>query len=259
MLCRGRFPCLTVLVTLALLGLLAPAAAADSPAPAQRVAAAWGFADHGQLGATTNRTCRVLYDRLPCSPVPLQVSGLGRVRAVAAGAEHSLALLSDGTVWAWGWNLVGQLGTPDVCVGEFCYSTSPVPVSGLSNVVAIAAGNFHSVAALADGSVWAWGGNDSGALGDGTTIDRNVPVQAVGVSGVTTVAAGLGYTLALKRDGTVLAWGVNDLGELGDGTTHGSSLAVPVKGLRRVAAISAGRAFIDTGGAHSLAIVKAPD
>src|SRR5579884_735210 len=92
MLRRGRFPLLTVLATLAaLLVLLAPAAAADSTAPAQRVAAAWGFDDHGQLGAPTTHTCRVLYDRLPRSPVPLPVSRLRRVQAVAAGGVATVA------------------------------------------------------------------------------------------------------------------------------------------------------------------------
>ncbi len=177
----------------------------------------------------------------------------------------SLALKSDGTVWAWGRNYYGQLGNPDICMGSFCYSTSPVPVSGLRSAVAIAAGDVHSVAVLADGSVWAWGDNLAGELGNGTITacppcGLPTPVQAVGVSGVTTVAAGTAHTLALRSDGTVLAWGNNAFGQLGDGTTNSSPVAVPVQRLRRVAAISAGRGFLnDGGGVHSLAIVKAPD
>ncbi|MBY9078904.1 RCC1 domain-containing protein, partial [Paenibacillus sp. CGMCC 1.18879] len=92
------------------------------------------------------------------------ISTLSGVTAIAAGSSHSLALKSDGSVWAWGYGISGQLGD-----GSLTVRTTPVAVSGLtSEVTAIAGGNNHSLALKSDGSVWAWGYNGSGQLGDGT-------------------------------------------------------------------------------------------
>ena len=89
--------------------------------------------------------------------------------------------------------------------------STPVPVSGLTGVVAIAAGGHHSLAVKSDGTVWAWGCNDYGQLGDGTTTNRLTPVQTSGLAGVgfTAIAAGGAHSLAVKSDGTVWAWGWN--------------------------------------------------
>ena len=103
--------------------------------------------------------------------------------------------------------------------GTYTNRTTPVQVSSLSGVTAIAAGGYHTVSLKSDGTVWAWGYNSNGQLGDGTTTDRTTPVQVSGLSGVTAIAAGDLYTVALKTDGTVWAWGYNGYGELGDGTT----------------------------------------
>ncbi|MBY9084659.1 hypothetical protein KIH86_10500 [Paenibacillus sp. HN-1] len=122
----------------------------------------WGTNSSGQLGngTTTNTT------------VPAAISTLSGVTAIAAGSSHSLALKSDGSVWAWGYGGSGQLGD-----GSLTVRTTPVAVSGLtSEVTAIAGGNSHSLALKSDGSVWAWGYNGSGQLGDGTTVQRNIPV-----------------------------------------------------------------------------------
>ena len=130
---------------------------------------AWGCNDSGQLGNGTTTD----------SDVPVAVSGLGGVTAIAAGADHSLALLSDGTVMAWGYNGSGQLGN-----GTTTDSDVPVAVSGLSGTVtAIAGGGTHSLALLSDGTVMAWGRNGSGQLGNGTTTDSHVPVAVSGLSG----------------------------------------------------------------------------
>src|SRR5205823_208038 len=121
-------------------------------------------------------------------------------------------------------------------------------VSGLSGVTAIAAGGLHSLALKSDGTVWAWGYNAYGALGNGTAISSSTPVQVSGLSGVTALAGGYGHSLALKSDGTVRAWGYNYYGELGNGTAFNDSLTpVQVSGLSGVTAIAGGEF-------HSLAL-----
>src|SRR4030067_648484 len=91
--------------------------------------------------------------------------------------------------------------------------------AGLFGVAAVAAGGYHTVALKSDGTVWAWGYNGEGELGDGSTTNRSVPVQVTGLSGVAAVAADGYHTVSLKSDGTVWAWGSNGSGQLGDGTT----------------------------------------
>ncbi|MBY9081309.1 RCC1 domain-containing protein, partial [Paenibacillus sp. CGMCC 1.18879] len=92
-------------------------------------------------------------------------------------------------------------------------------ISTLSGVTAIAAGSSHSLALKSDGSVWAWGYNGGGQLGDNSTTQRSVPVQVTGLTEVTAIAGGNNHSLALKSDGSVWAWGYNGGGQLGDGTT----------------------------------------
>ncbi|MDQ5836669.1 MAG: S8 family serine peptidase, partial [Acidobacteriota bacterium] len=106
------------------------------------------------------------------SSTPIQVGGLTDVTALSGGGFHSLALRSDGTVWAWGMNSVGQLGR------DRSFNTVAQPlgqVKGLSGVTAVSAGEFFSLALLKDGTVWTWGDNTEGQLGDGTTIERPKP------------------------------------------------------------------------------------
>ena len=197
---------------------------------------AWGLDQHGQLGqgAPTGGSC-----------VPVAVQHIGRVVAIAAGGQHSLALLADGAVLAFGSNSFGQLGD-----GTNIDRAIPVKVQGLTEVIAIAAGPEHSLALLADGSVRAWGRNDSGQLGDGTTIDRAKPVLVRGLSNVKAITAGEVFSLVLLSDGTVRAFGSSDVGQLGDGdaSIHTATSPVVVTGLTGVEAI-------DSGEDHSLALL----
>jgi alpha-tubulin suppressor-like RCC1 family protein len=214
-----------------------PGVAQAAVAAPQGSVMAWGYNGGGELGdgTTISRTS------------PVAVSGLSSgVVAVAGGRLHSLALKSDGSVWAWGYNLQGQLGD-----GTTINRTSPVAVSGLSSgVVAVAGGSGdHSLALKADGSVWSWGYNSQGQLGDGTTINRTSPVAVSGLSsGVVAVAGGGYHSLALKADGSVWAWGDNFSGQLGDGTGLNRTSPVAVSGL------SSGVVAVAGGGVHSLAL-----
>ena len=203
----------------------------------------WGPNWNGQLGNGTNTD----------SNTPVQVSGLTDVKAIAAGAYHSLALKNDGTVWAWGADGTGQLGDSTNPEGTYPNSNIPVRVSGLTDVGAIDAGWYHNAALKNDGTVWAWGWNYYGQLGDGTSADSNTPVQVGGLSGATHVTVGSYHTAALKSDGTAWAWGDNQFGQLGDGTDTATNTPVRVSGIASVKKVSA-------GGRHTMALAeKAPD
>jgi alpha-tubulin suppressor-like RCC1 family protein len=194
---------------------------------------AWGDNLFGQCGNGARST------EAP-QTTPVRVSNLDGVVAVAAGAVHSLALKSDGTVWSWGHNDYGQLGNGTAVP----HSTTPVQVTGLAGVTAIAAGggNF-SLALTPDGAVWAWGDNGYGQLGNGATLPSNVPVAVSGLSGVTAIAAGASHSLALRGDGVAWAWGRNSWGQLGDGSTTHRYAPVQVAGLSGMASIAAGGIF----------------
>jgi hypothetical protein len=120
--------------------------------------------------------------------------------AIAGGQAHSLALKSDGTVWAWGYNGLGQLG-----IGSDTESLTPVLVPTLTNVVRIACGDNHSLALKSDGTVWAWGYDRYGQLGDGKSGEDTIgyplyamtPVQVVGLTNVAGIAGGNVHSLAL--------------------------------------------------------------
>ena len=196
----------------------------------------WGENVFGQLGDGNTTE----------SDVPVTASGLNFVTAVAGGLHHSLALLTNGTVMAWGEDEYGQLGPAPG--EEALLSDVPVPVEGLSGVVAIAAGNDYSLALLSNGTVMAWGGNEHGQLGNGTTEESDVPVAVKGLTGVTAIATGGEHSLALLSNGTVKAWGANASGELGNGSIKESDVPVSVIELTGVTAIAG-------GGENSLALL----
>lgn len=173
---------------------------------------AWGDNISGQIGdnSTTDRT------------TPVQVSGLSGIVKVSAGRFFSLAVKDDGTVWTWGENLYGQLGN-----GTTTDSHVPVQVSGLTGVTSaiVTTGAFHCIAVKNDNTVWAWGRNTYGNLGDNTTTHRSSPVQMTGVSDVKSLGAGTNFSLIAKTDGTFWGCGRNLSGQLGDGTFLQRNLA----------------------------------
>ncbi|HZH13537.1 MAG TPA: hypothetical protein VE057_04155 [Archangium sp.] len=203
---------------------------------------AWGLNWSGQLGSGSPSS----WDDLNPKNRPVQVRGLVDVVAISAGEMHSLALRADGTVWAWGNNWFRQLGGAT----EHENSFSPLQVPGLSpDVKHIDAGRTYNLVVRADGTVWSWGHNWSGQLGDGTTANRPTPMQVPGLPEVAAVAGGDGHALALAKDGTVWAWGGNHFGALGDGTRIHRLTPAPVPQLDKVVAIAAGHY-------HSLAVRK---
>ena len=202
----------------------------------------WGENAWGQLGDGTNTgpsTCPAAYAEggaVACSTTPVQVKGLSGVLAIAAGAQHGLALLSNGTVMAWGANGNGQFGD-----GTETNSDVPVPVSGLSEVTAIAAGQDSSFALLKNGTVMSWGENGWGVLGHGSSNPpQDLPAPVSGLTDATAIAVYLNTGLALLSNGTAVSWGENGLGQLGDGTLESSEVPVPVSDLTGVRAIARG-------------------
>jgi len=203
---------------------------------------AWGYNLFGQLGngTTTN------------SNVPVAVSALAgkRVVAISAGGGFALALTGDGVVYAWGQNVLGQLGN-GTYVGTV---TTPAQVTGFSGrtVVAISCGASHTLALTADGAVYAWGYNYDGQLGIGTTTASNRPAEVTALSGqgVSALQAGTYHSLALTESGTVYAWGRNNEGQLGDGSQTNRLTPVAVGGL-------SGRSVIElsAGEVHTLALL----
>ncbi len=208
----------------------------------------WGNNDTGQLGDGTTTTSSPYGKLTPVRVLKGEYSGttyLGdnpsnRIIAVAGGRQFSLALAEDGTVFAWGLNNRGQLGnnsttdssTPLKVLKGAYNGTSTLGDDAGNKIIAIAADRFSSRALAADGTVFSWGYNYYGELGDGSTTQRLTPIQVVkgaytGTSylgddsgnKITTIAAGSQQSLAVAADGTVYAWGYGSNGNIGDGFT----------------------------------------
>jgi alpha-tubulin suppressor-like RCC1 family protein len=191
------------------------------------------------------------------------------VRALAAGADQTCALLGSGSVECWGDNGDGQLGDgtsrgPQSCNGDPCAST-PVAVRGISNATAIAAGGADSCALLAGGGVDCWGDNLHGQLGDGTSRGpqscngdpcASTPVAVRGISDATAIATGADQSCALLAGGGVDCWGDNLHGQLGDGTSRGpqSCNGAPCASTPVVVSLS-GATAIASGGGDSCAVL----
>jgi alpha-tubulin suppressor-like RCC1 family protein len=164
---------------------------------------------------------------------------------IAAGRDHSCGL-TGGRVYCWGLGVDGELGDGTNTVKRKAPST---PVSGLTGVTAIAAGDYHSCALTAAGGVWCWGMNAKGQLGNGSTTDSTVPVPVTGLtSGVVDISAGVQDSCAIDGAGALSCWGTNTFGQLGDGTT--SDHAVPVV----VSGFSSGALRVSAGNRHTCAV-----
>jgi alpha-tubulin suppressor-like RCC1 family protein len=220
-------------------GVIAVSAGSDSLhacALANGAVKCWGANSSGQIGDGSNSNRNA----------PVQVSGLASgVQGIATGNYHSCALV-NGQVQCWGNNGGGQLGLdPSTTTG----TTTPagIPLSG--NIQSITTGSEHTCA-LVGGSVWCWGSNTFGELGNNSTTGSYVPVQPSGLgSNIQAVAAGSIHTCAIAN-GSLYCWGDNSSGQLGDGTTAARLIPVPVQGL------ASGVQAVTTGGRHTCALVN---
>src|SRR3989344_6242212 len=194
---------------------------------------AWGYNLYGQLGdgTTSQRNS------------PVQIGTDNNRVSISAGGYHTIAIKSDGTLWAWGSNDSGQLGD-----GTYNNKTTPTQITTVAaNWVSISTGGLHTLAIKSDGTLWAWGYNSGGQLGDGTATQRNSPVQIGTGNNWTSIAAGYYHTIAIKSDGTLWAWGYNGYGQLGDGTMVNKSSPAQI-------GTDNNWASIEAGGYHTLAI-----
>lgn len=169
----------------------------------------WGANSFGQLGDGTTASTKV----------PQQVGNENSWLGVAAGDFFTIALRSDGALWAWGENYLGQLGQGTFGQGTFgMYNGTPQQIGTNTNWQAVSAGRDHVVALREDGSLWTWGGNPWGQLGNGSNASASRPQPVQPEHRWKSAAAGSTHTAAVRADGTLWTWGDNREGQMGNGT-----------------------------------------
>ncbi len=168
---------------------------------------AWGLNGDGQLGdgTTVNKTS------------PIQIGTGNNWVSVEVSGASTIALKADGTLWSWGWNQDGQLGNGTATTG----STTPQQIGTDNNWSKIAFDNVHCMAIKSNGTLWGWGNNSLGQIGDGSIVNKLLPIQVGFANNWDKIAVGPGATFILKQDGSLWVTGGNSSGQLGDGTTVG--------------------------------------
>ena len=203
----------------------------DSLAVQNGAVYSWGWNNFGQLGNGTTTT----------SYAPIAVNALsGSVTAIASGGLFNLAI-QNGGVYSWGYNFDGELGNGSVTTTGYHGVDTPVAINKLSTGVTVIAGGASHALAIQNGSIYAWGNNGQGELGNGSTINSATPVAVQDLSsGVTAIAGGNLFSLAVKNGG-VYSWGYNNVGQLGDGTTNNEVVPEQIdpKVLTNIVAVSA--------------------
>ncbi len=165
------------------------------------------------------------------------------LRTVASGDRHCLGITGNGTLWAWGDNQNGQLGNGNTSSAVL----SPVQVGTYTNWKSVTAGGYYSLGIKTDGTLWAWGLNNYGQLGDGTTIYKSSPVQIGTDTNWAFIAAGYTNSFGIKTDGTLWAWGDNSYSQLGDGTSINKSFPIQI-------GTDTNWSSVDSGYRHSIGI-----
>lgn len=186
----------------------------------------WGLNEfYRYVDAGNSKTLPVLcspgYPLTRNVPAPIRIEGLEQVVQISTGGDFGAALSSNGTVWTWGANGAGELGTGETA-DHVC---APTQVPGLTGITAIATGFGHVLALKSDGTVWSWGSNGRGQLGNGTQVSSNVPVRVPGLADIVAISAAdhydaaAGHSVAVDSLGTVWAWGDNSDGQVGNDAT----------------------------------------
>lgn len=147
-------------------------------------------------------------------------------KSISCSSNHCIAIKADGTLWAWGQNSYGELGD-----GTFIGKRSPIQIGNSTNWKSVSAGSgssYFSLALKTDGTLWSWGYNDNGQLGDGTLNNQSIPAQVGNDTTWNIISTGQRHCLAIKKDETLWAWGDNYSGQLGDGTTIDKSSPIQI-------------------------------
>jgi len=222
----------------------------------------WGFNEYGQLGDGTtmfwDRPIRIMENVLSVStatsgsrstfaiqndnslwawggnatgalgigsinyhPNPDPIMVMENVAAVSNNNGRTMAITTSGELWGWGWNYSGMLGTRRNTWDDIFI---PYPVFVMDGVIAVSVGALHTMAIRFDGSLWTWGINQYGQLGDGTLTNRYTPVMVL--DNVVAISAGSRHSIALRSDGSLWAWGSNEDGQFGNGTTEDSIVPI---------------------------------
>ncbi len=163
-------------------------------------------------------------------------------KSVAVGDFHTSAIKSDGTLWSWGYNGLGELG-----IGNTIQKNFPFQVGTDSDWAFIAVGDHHSLAIKNNGTLWAWGWNQYGQLGDGTTNDRLSPVQIGNDTDWKYVSANYGNSAAIKNNNTLWSWGDNSDGSIGNGNNVNQLTPLQIT-------VSSDWSSVSVGDAHTVAI-----
>ena len=186
----------------------------------------WGGSFYGELGDNTIVT----------KSSPVQIGNEGNWLDVSSGLFHTIAVKTNGTLWAWGNIDDGQLGNDESAfqLKKITLSSSWAKVSGAKGQV----NNSHTMAIKTDGTLWGWGSNAGGQLGDGTDTNRISPIQIGNLNDWSNISCGDRFSISIKTDGTLWAWGINNNGQLGDGTSITKTSPVQIGTLNNWSSVS---------------------
>ena len=204
---------------------------------------AWGNRENGRIGqgAATG-----------AQNVPIRVGNLNIWASASAGESHTLAVQTNGTLWAWGNRAIGRIGQGSITGNQ----ETPIQVGTESTWADVSAGSSHSVAFRTDGTLWAWGSRANGRIGQGAaTGAQNTPIR-VGILSITWVymSAGGSHTVAIRTDGTLWAWGNNASGSLGDGGGAEQATPINITPLSWTQPTANNWAYVSAGQSHTMAI-----